>query len=211
MGSRDAQAFGVRQLRREIDATRRGDMTMSDTQTLAIQMPQELIQYWGWFLAFGIALVAIGVAAVARAFTATIASMLFFGWLLVIAAVIEIVQAVIVGHWAGFFHHLLAAILFGVTGLLLVTRPLISAEALTFVMAIFFLIGGLFELIGSSIVALPGWGWQAVDGIITIALGALVLAQWPASGLWVIGLFIGIDLIFYGFAWIALALGLRAA
>jgi len=188
-----------------------GDMTMSDTQTLAIQMPQELIQYWGWFLAFGIALVAIGVAAVARAFTATIASMLFFGWLLVIAAVIEIVQAVIVGHWAGFFHHLLAAILFGVTGLLLVTRPLISAEALTFVMAIFFLIGGLFELIGSLIVALPGWGWQAVDGIITIALGALVLAQWPASGLWVIGLFIGIDLIFYGFAWIALALGLRAA
>src|SRR5271166_5299395 len=107
-----------------------GDMTMSDTQTLAIQMPQELIQYWGWFLAFGIALVAIGVAAVARAFTATIASMLFFGWLLVIAAAIEIVQAVIVGHWAGFFHHLLAAILFGVTGLLLVTRPLISAEAL---------------------------------------------------------------------------------
>lgn len=184
---------------------------MSDTQTLAIQMPQELIHYWGWFLAFGIALVAIGVAAVARAFTATIASMLFFGWLLVIAAVIEIVQAVIVGHWAGFFHHLLAAILFGVTGLLLVTRPLISAEALTFVMAIFFLIGGLFELISSSIVGLPGWGWQALDGIITIVLGGLVLAQWPASGLWVIGLFIGIDLIFYGFAWIALALGLRAA
>jgi uncharacterized membrane protein HdeD (DUF308 family) len=54
-------------------------------------------------------------------------------------------------------------------------------------------------------------GWQAVDGIITIILGALVLAQWPASGLWVIGLFIGIDLIFYGLAWIALALGLRTA
>ena len=184
---------------------------MSDSQTLAILMPPELVHYWGWFLAFGIGLVALGVAAVARAFTATIASMLFFGWLLVIAAVIEIVQAVMVGHWAGFFHHLLFAILFGVAGLLLVTRPLISAEALTFVMAIFFLIGGLFELIGSFIVALPGWGWQAADGIITIVLGGLVLAQWPASGLWVIGLFIGIDLIFYGLAWIALALGLRAA
>jgi uncharacterized membrane protein HdeD (DUF308 family) len=97
----------------------------SDT---AILMPQELVQYWGWFLAFGIGLVALGVAAVARAFTATIASMLFFGWLLVIATAIEIVQAVMVGHWAGFFHHLLAAILFGVTGLLLVTRPLITAE-----------------------------------------------------------------------------------
>ena len=132
---------------------------MSDSQTLAILMPPELVHYWGWFLAFGIGLVALGVAALARAFTATIASMLFFGWLLVIAAAIEIVQAVMVGHWAGFFHHLLAAILFGVTGLLLVTRPLITAEALTFVMAIFFLIGGLFELIGSLVVTIPGWGW----------------------------------------------------
>jgi uncharacterized membrane protein HdeD (DUF308 family) len=186
-------------------------MTMTDVQTYSVSMPQELTQYWGWFLVFGFALVALGAAAVARAFTATIVSMLFFGWLLVIASGIEIAQALLVGHWAGFFHHLLAAILFGVIGLLLVTRPLISAEALTFVIAIFFLIGGLFQLIGSAIVGLPGWGWQALDGIITIILGGLIFAQWPASGLWVIGLFIGIDLIFYGFAWIALALGLRSA
>jgi uncharacterized membrane protein HdeD (DUF308 family) len=176
-------------------------MTMTDVQTYSVSMPQELTQYWGWFLVFGFALVALGAAAVARAFTATIVSMLFFGWLLVIASGIEIAQALLVGHWAGFFHHLLAAILFGVIGLLLVTRPLISAEALTFVIAIFFLIGGLFQLIGSAIVGLPGWGWQALDGIITIILGGLIFAQWPASGLWVIGLFIGIDLIFYGFAW----------
>jgi uncharacterized membrane protein HdeD (DUF308 family) len=51
----------------------------------------------------------------------------------------------------------------------------------------------------------------AADGIITFVLGMLVLVQWPASGLWVIGLFIGIDLIFYGAAWMALALGLRAS
>jgi uncharacterized membrane protein HdeD (DUF308 family) len=54
---------------------------------------------------------------------------------------------------------------------------------------------GLFQLIASIAVAQPGWGW--------------VLAQWPVSGLWVIGLFVGIDLIFYGCAWIALALSLR--
>jgi uncharacterized membrane protein HdeD (DUF308 family) len=77
-------------------------------------------------------------------------------------------------------------------------------------MAVFFLVSGLFQFIGSIWVALPGWAWQAVDGIIAIVLGLLVLAQWPTSGLWVIGLFIGIDLIFYGAAWIALALGLRA-
>jgi uncharacterized membrane protein HdeD (DUF308 family) len=94
---------------------------------------------------------------------------------------------------------------------MLIARPLISAEALTVVTAAFFLIGGFFQLIASFAVALPGWGWQAADGIIMLVLGGLILAQWPASGLWVIGLFVGIDLIFYGFAWIALAAGLRTA
>ncbi len=90
--------------------------------------------------------------------------MLFFGWLLVIASGFEIAQAVMVGQWAGFFHHLLAAILFGVTGLLLVTRPVISAEVVTVVMAMFFIIGGLLQLIGSWAIALPGWGWLAGGG-----------------------------------------------
>ena len=178
--------------------------------TLDIQVPQEIVHYWGWFLAFGVALSLIGVVAIVRSVTATIVSMLFFGWLLALASGIEVVQAIMVGHWAGFFHHLVAAVLFGVTGFLLVTRPVLSAEVLTMLMAVFFLVSGLFQFIGSIWVALPGWGWQAVDGIIAIVLGLLVLAQWPTSGLWVIGLFIGIDLIFYGAAWIALALGLRA-
>ena len=113
-----------------------------------------------------------------------------FGWLLALASGIEVVQAIMVGHWAGFFHHLVAAVLFGVTGFLLVTPPVLSAEVATMLMAVFFLVSGLFQFIW---VALPGWGWQAVDGIIAIVLGLLVLAQWPTSGLWVIGLFIGID------------------
>jgi len=184
---------------------------MGNIPNLDVQIPHEIIQYWGWFLAFGIALLLLGVIAVIRSVTATIVSMLFFGWLLLFACGIEIAQAVMVGHWVGFFHHLLAAILFGVTGLIFVTRPVLGAEVVTVFMAMFFLIGGLFQLIGSAWVALPGWGWQALDGLIALVLGLLVLAQWPASGLWVIGLFIGIDLIFYGAAWIALALGLRAS
>jgi len=185
-------------------------MPAADVQELGVQFSSDLGQYWGWFLAFGIGLTLLGVAAVARAVTATVASMLFFGWLLALAAAIEVAQAVAVGHWAGFFQHLMAAILFGTAGILLVTRPVKSAEVLTVFMAMFFLVGGLFQIIGSIAVALPGWGWQVADGLITLVLGLLVLGQWPASGLWVIGLFIGIDLIFYGCAWIALALGLRS-
>ena len=115
-------------------------MIPGDIQALDIQIPHEIAQYWGWFLAFGIALLLLGIAAVVRSVVATVATMLFFGWLLIIASAIEAVQAVMVGHWSGLFHHLLAAILFGVIGVMLIARPLISAEALTVVMAAFFLI-----------------------------------------------------------------------
>jgi len=182
---------------------------ISDIQML-IQIPRELAQNWGWFLALGIALAILGLAAVVRCFAATVVSMLFFGWLLVAASGIEIAQAVLVGHWAGFFQHLSAAILFGVAGLLIVVKPRQSAEALTLFIAAFLLIGGLSQIVVAVSLALPGWGWQVADGLITLALGLLVMAEWPISGLWAIGLFLGVDLIFFGFAWTAIAFGLRS-
>jgi len=186
-------------------------MTAASVQGFAVQASPEIAHHWGWFLAFGIGLLALGIAAVMRSVTATIVSMVFFGWLLLLASGIEIAQSIMVGTWAGFFLHLLAAILFGVAGLLIVVRPAVSAEVITMFMAMFFLIGGLFQLIGSLVVAYPGWGWQAADGLITFLLGLFLIAGWPATGLWVIGLFIGINLIVYGVAWIALALGLRGS
>ena len=76
-----------------------GIMPAAEIQGLQVQFSHDLAQYWGWFLALGAALLALGVAAAARAVTATVASMLFFGWLLLLAGAIEVVQAVAVGHW----------------------------------------------------------------------------------------------------------------
>ena len=169
----------------------------------------EMVHHWGWFLGFGIVLMVLGIVAVVRSTTATIASMVFFGWLIVFSSVIQFVEAFMVGRWEGFFLHLLIAILFGIVGLLMVVRPVMSAEALTFLMSVFFLLGGLYQLVAAVWTHLPGWGWHALNGIIAAVMGVLILAQWPVSGLWVIGLFVGIDLIFYGWAWVALALDLR--
>jgi len=137
--------------------------------------------------------------------------MVFFGWLLLLAAGIEIAQAVMVGQWSGFFLHLMAAILFAIMGVLLVARRVIGAEVLTVVIAMLFLIDGLFLLIASWAAGLPDWGWQVAEGSITFALGLLLLAQWPVSGLLAIGLFIGINLICFGSTWIALAFRLHAS
>ena len=182
---------------------------IGDFQTPS-QIVHELAQNWGWFLALGIGLTALGVAAVVRCFTVTVASMLFFGWLLIVASGIEIAQAVMVGHWAGFFLHLMSAILFGVAGLLMVARPRPSAEVLTFFIAAFFFVGGLFQVVVAVALAMPGSSWQIADGVISVALGLLVMAEWPASGLWAIGLFLGVDLIGFGLAWVGIALSLRS-
>src|SRR5208282_5184536 len=70
-------------------------------------------------------------------------------------------------------------------------------------------VGGLYELIAALWTHLSGWGWQALGGIVTAIMGGLILADWPISGLWVIGLFVGIEVIFYGLDWIRVALELH--
>ena len=66
---------------------------IGNIQAIEVQIPHEVVQYWGWFLVFGIGLLALGIAAVVRSVLATVATMLFFGWLLVLASGIEIAQA----------------------------------------------------------------------------------------------------------------------
>jgi uncharacterized membrane protein HdeD (DUF308 family) len=183
---------------------------MTEIQALDIRIPAEIIHNWGWFLAFGLGLVLLGILAIVRSVAATVVSMLFFGWLLLFAAGIEVVQAIMVGKWAGLFQHWLSAALFGVLGALIIWRPLVTAEILTLLIGAFFLVAGAFQLITPFVISLPEWGWHALNGLITFVLGILILAQWPVSGLWVIGLFLGIELVFYGAAWVAVALRLRA-
>src|SRR5262245_20143637 len=184
---------------------------MTEIPALDIRIPAEISHNWGWFLAFGIGLVLLGILAVVRSVAATVVSMLFFGWLLLIAAAIEIAQAIMVGKWVGLFQHWLSAALFGVLGAMIVWRPMVTAEILTLLMGAFFFVAGLFQLITPFVISLPDTGWHALNGLITLLLGFLILARWPVSGLWVIGLFLGLELIFYGGAWIVLALNLRSS
>ncbi len=87
-------------------------------QVLAIEVPRELAQNWGWFLALGIGLGLLGECwASCISIRATVASMYFIGGVLLAAAAIECVNAALVGKWSGFFLHLLAVLLFAVTGI----------------------------------------------------------------------------------------------
>jgi uncharacterized membrane protein HdeD (DUF308 family) len=71
------------------------------------------------------------------------------------------------------------------------------------------MLGGLFRILTAVAARFHHWVWVLLNGVISLVLGLMIWRQWPVSGLWVIGLFIGIDMIFYGWSLIMLALAVR--
>src|SRR6516225_7806002 len=106
----------------------------AQAQQVSMQVPAEIIHNWGWFLFFGIVLLVLGIAAIVRSVAATVVSMLFFGWLLVIAACIEVVQTILAGRVTRMFRHGGACGLLGVVGVLIIWRPVVNSESLTLVL-----------------------------------------------------------------------------
>jgi uncharacterized membrane protein HdeD (DUF308 family) len=164
---------------------------------------------WGWFLALGIVQIVVGMLAVSFAFSATLASVVTLGILLLIAAGAQMAAAIWAWDWRGFFLFLLLAILYAVTGFLMLQQPLLAAEGLTLMLAAAFLVGGMFRIVIALVERFPSWGWVLCNGIITVLLGLLIWQQWPESGLWVLGVFVGIDFIVNGVIWLVLAVGVR--
>ncbi len=169
-----------------------------------------LSKCWVWFLSLGIVLMVVGVMAISSALIATLTSILVFGILLMAGGVVQIVNAFLARSWKGFFLHLLAGILHLVVGELMVEHPLLAAEGLTLLLAVSFLVGGALRLVYALFESFTGRGWVLLNGLIVLLLGISIWRQWPASSLWVIGLFIGIDLIFSGWSWVMLGLIVKA-
>ena len=162
----------------------------------------------GWFLVLGIALIVLGVLALGDTILLTLVSVVFLGWLLIVSAIFEAVQWVR-GHEERHFLDLLVCVLDFVVGLILLSNPAGGALAVTLVLAVFFLVGGLMRLFGALSSDAPHRAWAVLDGVVSALLGILLWVHWPSSALWFVGFAVGVGLIFRGWAWIMLALWLR--
>ena len=164
----------------------------------------------GWFLFLGVAYVFAGVVAVMSPLVVTLFSVLFFGVLLLIAGIVTLIHAFWTRHWAGIALQLLAGTLSAVMGFLLIADAGAGAAVITIILASYFLVSGMFRLCFALFHShLHHRGSLIISGLITLALGILITIHWPSSALWVIGTFVGIDLIFYGFSLITLAGALK--
>jgi uncharacterized membrane protein HdeD (DUF308 family) len=169
----------------------------------------EIHHSWGWVLALGIGLVITGAVCILAASTATLMTVLVFGWLLLIGAAISLVHAFQSGTSGSFFLHLMSVLLRGVTGFLLVRYPSVGAVSLTLVLASFFIVGGMFRAVGCAALQLPRWGWGALSGVISVALGIVLLLQLSTLSIWFIGWAVSIDMIFDGVGLAAMGLALH--
>jgi len=166
---------------------------------------EQVRRSWGWFFVLGILLAVLGAVCVVKAQSATTFSVLALGWVLAISGVLWLVNAVRAFTWYGFFLYLLNAIIRGVTGYLLIRHPDAGAAGVTMALALLFIVGGLFRAAGASVVQFPRWGWTALSGLVSVALGIYLLATWTTASNYFIGMAIGIDLILDGVALIGFA------
>lgn len=169
----------------------------------------ELRRLWGWMLGIGIVLAMLGAAAIVDSVTASIVSIVLFGWLLIVAGIIGIVHTLRHCKSSHFALHLLDTVFALVVGVMLVLNSLAGLLVLTLLLAIYFIVTGVYRIGFALTMHGAGSGWPLLGGIITLLLGILVWAHWPMAALWIIGLFIGINLLITGLSQIMLALALR--
>lgn len=170
---------------------------------------QEVRNNWGYFLTFGILLMILGGIAISYGFYTTLFSVFVLGILLIVSGVAQIIQSFWARRWTGLFLSMLVGILYIVTGFLCISRPAESALSITLIISLFLLVGGLYRMLSSAFLQFEKWGWVFFNGIVTFILGLIIYTGWPVSGLWVIGLFVGIDMVLTGWAWVLLALAAR--
>ncbi|HEY2840592.1 MAG TPA: HdeD family acid-resistance protein [Pirellulales bacterium] len=165
---------------------------------------------WYWFLVLGVLMIIGGMAAIAHTAVAGAVITVFIGILMIVAGAAQIVGSFWAGKWGGFLITLLAGIIYLIVGGMLLKQPIEGEMALTLVVGAFFLASGIFRSVASMSLKMNHWGWILLNGVVTALLGLLVLSGWPATGLFAIGLFVGIDMLFNGWAYVMLAFGIRS-
>ncbi|WP_199285942.1 HdeD family acid-resistance protein [Phenylobacterium parvum] len=165
----------------------------------------------GWVIGVGAVLIVLGVLALGSQAFATLATVTLVGVAMCLAGLVEIVHGFRQrGTGRAPFWVLLGA-LYLVCGILVLRNPTLAAGVLTLMLGAGLAASGIVRIALAFQVrqVTDAWGWLAASGAATLLLGLVVLLQWPASSLTILGLLLGIDLLFAGFGWVRVGLGLR--
>jgi len=179
----------------------------ANTNTIVQEISGAVTKNRKRLMGFGILSLIFGIIGTFMSVTMTMTSMIFFGILIVIGGFVFLVEAFSAPQWKGKLMNLLIALLYIVAGGIMIANPAGSAVWFTLFIASFLIVVGVTRMIVGFQIKdeISEWGWMVFGGILSIILGILIYMQWPVSGLWVIGLFISIELMVQGINAIAIS------
>ena len=168
--------------------------------------------HWRLYVFQGVLMIVLGVLAVAAPAFATLTVDIYVGWLFLISGVLGLIAMFSARNVPGFLWTLVTALLSIVVGGVLLWKPVEGALSLTIVLTAYFIVEGVFQAAAALIYrdAIPStWGWLLASGLADLALAAIIVAGWPGTAAWVLGLLVGVNLLTTGWAVVMVALGAR--
>ena len=172
-------------------------------------LTRDIEERWKSLIALGVLLVLCGLAALLFVGLSSLISVLYLGMLFMLGGIAEIAFGIQKRKEGQLGYHLVVGLLFAVGGWFIFSNPLTNLFVFTLMIAILFLVSGLANLIGSITERFSGWGWFALNGLIAVAAGVMILRNPVESSYWLIGTLTGIEFLFRGFAWISLGMAGR--
>lgn len=170
---------------------------------------------WWCFLLLGVLLVIGGITSIAYPCFTSVGVVVLLGAVLIISGVATFIGAFWAGKWSASMAHILMGLLYTVAGFAITDAPLESAALLTLLLASLFVVAGAFRIVSALVEKYPQWGWALLNGVVTLLLGLIIFRSFkrfpddPEKIFWVIGLLIGLELLFNGWTWIMLSFAVR--
>ncbi|MBN9542070.1 MAG: HdeD family acid-resistance protein [Reyranella sp.] len=166
---------------------------------------------WGWIVALGVVFVLAGVVALGSVVAATASAVMIVGIMMIMGGAAELIAAFGVKDWKRAAFWGLLGVLYVAAGIIAILNPFAAASILTLMLGAALVVGGVLRIFLAFAMRSAGkpWGWVVLSGLVSLLLGFMIIAQWPASSFFVLGIFLGIDLIFIGSGWISMGLALK--
>jgi uncharacterized membrane protein HdeD (DUF308 family) len=155
-------------------------------------------------IALGLLLVVGGIVGLIYVLLATITSAILFAWLLMVAGLVALVDAWRRRGKDGFWASAITGVANLAAGMIIVWKPAESLVALTMLVAVFLLLGGMFRLLIAFAAGITGSGWIVLHGVVDIVLAVLIISNLPTASFYVLGVMLSVSLLVDGTALVVL-------
>jgi uncharacterized membrane protein HdeD (DUF308 family) len=166
----------------------------------------------GMLTVLGVVQIIVGIMALGSPLVTGVGIVMLIGVVILVAGIIRLFGAFKAGSFGAGVLALLGGLVAIVVGGYLLTRPGSGLATITWILALYFVISGVGELIvGFGMKPVKGWGWTVFSGAVGLLLGVMIWRQYPLSGAWAVGTLVGIYFIMGGWGMIGVAAAAKAA